>query len=236
MKVEVCHSPELLHLFNLTGKIAVVTDILRATSCMVAGLGTATISIKPVAHKEEVEPYREKGFIVAGERGGEKVAGFDIGNSPYEHISEICHGKSVVMTTTNGTVAITKSAESAEEVVIGAFLNINTVADYILKQGKDIVVVCSGWKGHFSMEDTLFAGALLDVLEGKVEVVDDAGMSALTLYKSVNNDITGYMKNAAHAKRLSGLKAAKDLSYCFNKNEFDVLPVLRDGFLVRNNE
>ncbi|MEH0155480.1 2-phosphosulfolactate phosphatase [Limibacter armeniacum] len=233
MRIEVCHSPELIHLFDLSGKIAVVTDILRATSCMVAGIGSGAEQIVPVAQKEEVNPYKEKGFVTAGERGGEKIEGFDIGNSPFEHMEIAQKGKSVVMTTTNGTVAITKSAVEAKQVIIGAFLNISSVVQYLKESGKDIVIVCSGWKGMFSMEDTLFAGALVDRLESVAEIVDDAALSSMSLYRAVSGDLLGYMQNASHAKRLSGLKAVKDLEYCMTKDEFDVIPVLKDGALVK---
>ncbi|OHX66134.1 2-phosphosulfolactate phosphatase [Flammeovirga pacifica] len=227
INIETCLTPEILHLHQLEGKIAVVTDVLRATSCMVAGLNAGVKSVIPVKKVEEALAYAAKGYVTAGERGGIKVEEFTIGNSPYEHMEEAYHGKSICMTTTNGTVAIDAAKKTADQVVIGALLNVTAVADYIKQQEKDIIIICAGWKGNPSLEDTLFAGALIHQLKHRSEITDDASYMALSQYEASNSNLTEVIsKNASHAKRLSGLKAQNDLAFCAKEDYCDILPIL----------
>ncbi|MBB3697923.1 2-phosphosulfolactate phosphatase [Flammeovirga yaeyamensis] len=227
IKIETCLTPEILHLHQLEGKIAVVTDVLRATSCMVAGLNAGVKSVIPVKKVEEALTYAAKGYVTAGERGGVKVEEFTIGNSPYEHMEEAYHGKSICMTTTNGTVAIDAARKSADQVVIGALLNVSSIGRYIKEQQKDVIIICAGWKGNPSLEDTLFAGALVDQLKEEVEITDDATYMALSQYQSAKNNLSEVIQNhASHAKRLSGLKAQNDLAFCATEDYCDVLPIL----------
>lgn len=230
INIETCFTPEILSLHQLEGKIAVVTDVLRATSCMVAGLNAGVRSVIPVMTVDEALDYAQKGYITAGERGGIKIKEFTIGNSPQEHILEEYHGKDICMTTTNGTVAITEARKKADQIVIGALLNVSAVAEFLRSSKKDVVIICAGWKGHPSLEDTLFAGALIDRLEGEYNLTDDASFMALTQYKNAKGKIAETIQqNASHAKRLSGLKAKSDLAFCAQEDYCDALPILKNG-------
>jgi 2-phosphosulfolactate phosphatase len=231
MKVEVCFSPALINLYELKGKIVVVADILRATSCMVAGLGSGIKKIVPVAEKEAVTPYKNQGFLTAGERNGDKIEGFDMGNSPFEFIAPSCKGKSVVMTTTNGTQAIHHS-KNADKILIGSFLNLSSIAEKLLSEQKDIIIHCAGWKNRYSLEDSLFAGALLTHLDQKVEIACDAGLSAKITYQAVQNQLVEFVMNSSHAKRLEKLQNhEKDIVYCLSQDKFEVIPSLNGEFL-----
>jgi 2-phosphosulfolactate phosphatase len=227
-KIEICLTPELVHLHDLKGKIVVVTDILRATSCIVAGLASGVIRVKTVTEIAESIPYMAKGYVRAGERNGEKIEGFDIGNSPFEHIAQ--KNKSIVMTTTNGTQAIKKSI-TADKIIIGAFLNISAVAHYLDQHDNDVVIMCSGWKGRLSMEDTLFAGALYQKLAKNYHTDCDAVLAATTLYEEAKKDIYAYMTRASHFKRLERIGISDDLHYCLQNDLFDIVPIFRAGEL-----
>jgi len=231
-KVEVCLSPQLIHLFDLDGKIVVVTDILRATSCMITGIASGVAHIKPVATLEECEALKQEGYFTAAERNGAKVEGFDIGNSPYSYMEDRFKGKKIATTTTNGTVAITKSID-ADEVIIGAFLNLSAVADCLIKESKDVIIHCAGWKGNYSLEDTLFAGALIEKIQSDFELGDDASASALTNYQAVKNDLLGAILSSSHAKRLKKHNIRKDIELCATLDKFDVIPILERGVLVK---
>ncbi|GAB4341678.1 MAG: 2-phosphosulfolactate phosphatase family protein [Flammeovirgaceae bacterium] len=231
MKVEVCFSPALINLYELKRKTVVVVDILRATSCMVAGLGSGIKRIVPVAEKEAVIPYKNQGFLTAGERNGDKIEGFDMGNSPFEFISDKCKGRSVVMTTTNGTQAIHHS-KNADKILIGSFLNLSSIAQKLLSEQQDVVIHCAGWKNRYSLEDSLFAGALLDVLGNKVEIACDAALSSKTIYQAVKNHLIDFVMNSSHAKRLEKLQNHEnDIIYCLSQDKFDIIPVLKGEFL-----
>ena len=231
-KIEVCLSPQLIHLFDLKGKIVVVTDILRATSCMTTGIAHGVAQIKPVATLDECKELKKEGYFTAAERNGAKVEGFDIGNSPYSYMEEKFAGKKIATTTTNGTLAITKSTE-ADEIIIGSFLNLSTVADYLINTGKGVVIHCAGWKGNYSLEDTLFAGALFEKLSKDFEGGDDATSSALSIYSAAKQNLLDTVLSSSHAKRLEKHDIRKDIELCCAIDKYNVLPYLKDGVLIK---
>src|SRR5690606_37479365 len=156
--VQVCLSPALLPLYAKEGTIAVVIDIFRATSSMCYGLANGAEAIIPVAEIEECLAYADKSeCLLAAERNGEVVQGFDFGNSPFSSGSDNGAGKTVVPTTTNGTRAI-RACLGATTVAIGSFLNMTALTDWLKNQSNPILLVCAGWKDHVCLEDTLFAG------------------------------------------------------------------------------
>ncbi|WP_258102551.1 2-phosphosulfolactate phosphatase [Marinoscillum sp. MHG1-6] len=229
-KVEVCLTPELIHQFELKGKIAVVVDIFRATSCMVAGMGTGVNAIHPVAEVNECFEKGKSGRIMAGERGGIKVEGFDIGNSPFEYMCDMVKGKEIAVSTTNGTQAIVKS-EGADEILIGAFLNLSAIANYLKASNKDVVIHCAGWKGTVNLEDTLFAGALIEVLLDNYQSHGDAALLASHVYQNSKHDLCAVAQTSAHAHRLASFGIEKDLTYCMQLDEFDIIPVCKNGII-----
>lgn len=224
--LEICLSPELLHLHTLAGKTVVVTDILRATSCMVAGLATGIASITPVATLEEGRALMAQGYIGAGERDGKQVEGFHMGNSPFSYMAPHLKGKKVVTTTTNGTQAVQKS-RAAAKVIIGAFLNLSAVAAYLKEQNRDTVIVCAGWKGKINLEDTLFAGALARKLEDFFQWKDDAVLMASELYADMQQDLHAHISRSSHYRRLAGLGIKEDIRFCLEIDRFRVVPVLK---------
>ena len=231
MKIEVCYTPDLIHQFDVTDKCVVVIDVLRATSCMVAGLGSGLAAVKPVATIEECLALGAQGYIMAGERGGKKVEQFDIGNSPFDYMNDEFRGKKIAVTTTNGTKAIELSKE-APEVLIGAFLNLKSLLRRLQNQKRDILLFCAGWKGRFNLEDSLFAGAVINGIAKDVDFDDDASTSAYYLYKSMKFDIHYFISRSNHASRLSKFGIKKDIEFCSRQDEFAVVPKLVNGELI----
>src|SRR5690606_20666376 len=162
-------------------------DIFRATSSMCYGLANGARAIIPVAGLDECLSYRDQGYLLAAERDGRVVPGFDFGNSPFSYTEDKVAGKTVVLTTTNGTQAI-QQCRDAEALVIGSFLNIGVLASWLKQQPHHILLVCAGWKNHFNLEDTVFAGALVHRLKTDAWVLDDAAHAAESLYLEGRND------------------------------------------------
>ncbi len=229
--VEVCLTPDLVKTYGVENKVVVVVDILRATSVMTTALAHGIKSITPVATVDECRALKEQGYLAAAERDGKTVEGFDLGNSPFTYMNESFAGKKLAVTTTNGTLAITRSV-NPEEVVIGSFLNISVVANYLMNQEHDVMILCAGWKGMVNLEDTIFAGALVELLSKSFDTENDSAIAALALYKMAQGDMLGFLKNSSHAKRLKGLSIIKDIDFCLQRDVYDVLPVLKDGELV----
>jgi 2-phosphosulfolactate phosphatase len=230
--IDVCLSPDLLHLHKINNSIVVVTDIFRATSCMVTGFAYGVKSIIPVATVEECKNLQNMGYVAAAERDAQKVEGFDLDNSPFSYMDERLIGGKIAMTTTNGTLSISKAKTDAVKVIVGAFLNLAAVVNHLKNQPYDVLVLCAGWKGRPNLEDTLFAGALVDALKDEYFVAEDSAILAMRTYQQAQNDMLGYLANSSHIRRLQGLGINKDISYCLQKDLYDVLPVLRGNELV----
>jgi len=203
--IDVCLSPELMHLYDVRDRTVVVVDILRATSCMVTAFAHGVESITPVANLEQCRKMKTQGYVISGERDGKKVEGFDKGNSPFEYLDDQVKGLKVAFTTTNGTQAIEKSKE-AKEVIIGAFLNLNTVAKYLLLGENNALIVCAGWKGRVNLEDTLFAGALVERLKEYLGPDCDAPLAAQHLYNLAKNDMVSFLNASSHVRRLAAAR------------------------------
>jgi len=229
--IAVCLSPELIHLFDLKGKTVVVVDILRATSCMTTAFAHGIRAMKPVATLEECRELKEQDYFIAAERGGEKVEGFDIGNSPFSYMEPELKGQKVAVTTTNGTLAITKSVK-ANDILIGSFLNIKAVAKKVTELDQDIIIHCAGWKSSVNAEDTLFAGALIDLLIGSFELNTDDATLSHSLYLLHKDNMLAYVAQSSHAQRLKAFGIMKDIEFCMESDRYDIVPYLKGDELV----
>ena len=229
--IEVCLTPDLIHQHALKGKLVVVVDVFRATSCIVTGLASDVEAIKPVAEVEECKALGAKGYIMAGERGGIMIEGFDMGNSPFDYQSESVKGKKVAISTTNGSKAILLS-EDADEIIIGAFLNLDAVAQHVLQTKKDVVIHCAGWKGTPNLEDTLFAGALIDECAEELKPTGDSALVAHQLFIANHENLLGIALQSSHAERLKSFGIEEDLEFCMEESKYQVVPKLVDGELV----
>lgn len=228
--IDVCLSPDLMHLYDVKGKSVVVVDILRATSSMVTAFAHGVKGIYPVARLEDCRAMKTQGFLIAGERDGEKVADFDLGNSPFEYMAEGIRGAQIAFTTTNGTQAIAKST-GAKEIVVGAFLNLSAVAEHLIESRNDILIICAGWKGKVNLEDTVFAGAVVEKLKDKFALACDAPLAAQHLYNCAKDDLIKFLNESSHVKRLNRLNIHDDMKFCCTIDEYNVVPSLEEGVL-----
>lgn len=233
-QLNVCLTPALIPLFNVEDYIVVVIDIFRATSSICYGIENGAEAIIPVSQVEECLAYQEKhpGYLLAAERNGEVVSGFDFGNSPFSYTKEKVNGKTVVLTTTNGTHALHLS-RGAKKIVIGSFLNITATCNWLKKQNENVLLVCAGWKNNFNLEDTLFSGAVVEQLQNHNFRIDDAAIAANDLYRLAANDLDGYLKKTSHSERLKQLGIEADIAFCLQVDIAMSIPVLDGERLVR---
>lgn len=234
-RAEVCFIPGQYPLYAQGMGVVVVIDVLRATSAMVAAFENGVDRIIPVATVEEASQYIGRpGYIAAAERNGEVVSGFSYGNSPLAYVGADLRGKTIVMTTTNGTKAI-NLAGNARTLVIGSFLNLTALCEWLAKQNCDVLLLCSGWKDKFNLEDSVFAGAVLDRLlaTGKFGVEEDSSIAAKYMFMAARDNFMGILKAAPRRRRIEQLKLLSDVKYCLTPDQSTVIPVLRNGELVR---
>ena len=233
-ELNVCLSPALIPLFEVDDYVVVVIDIFRATSSICYGIENGAEAIIPVSEIEECVAYQEKhpDYLLAAERDGKVVSGFDFGNSPFSYTKEKVAGKTVVLTTTNGTHALHLS-RSAKKIIIGSFLNLTAVCDWLKTQQENILLVCAGWKNNFNLEDTLFAGAVVEQLKDSNFRVDDAAIAANDLYQIARGDLDGYLKKTSHSERLKKLGIEADIAFCLQVDITTAIPVLEGERLVK---
>ena len=231
-KIEVCLTPALLDLYAIENSIVVVIDILRATSSITYGIENGAEAIIPVMNVEDCLNYADKGYLLAAERNGEVVEGYDFGNSPFSYTKEKVAGKTIVLTTTNGTKAMHLAQERAYQVIVGSFLNLSSVCDYLKKQNKDVLLLCAGWKDNFNLEDTLFAGAVVEQLQADFTVGDDSSVAALDMYQLAKGDLREYLKKSSHNHRLVKLNIEEDVQFCLRLDVCNTIPVLEGEYLV----
>ena len=235
--VEVCFSPGLFQDIVTEGEfIVVLVDILRATTTICTAVGNGVKAIIPVASHEEARRLKAKGFLVASEKDGVQVDFADFGNSAFSFTRDAIGGKTLVYCTTNGTRAL-QIARGASSVAIGAFINISAVTEWLGGQQKNVVVLCSGWKNKFCLEDTLFAGALTGRLlgTGLFRTECDSAHAAMDLWSLAEGDVLGYVGKAAQRHRLKKLGLDDVIPYSFEPDRVDVVPVF-DGTEIKAAE
>ncbi len=229
--LEVCLSPVLLEPYDVQGKRVVVIDVLRATTTICTALHHGAESVIPVMDKKACLAYSGRGFLLAAERKGMKVEGFQFGNSPLEYTPNVVSGKTLVLTTTNGTRAI-RELKEAKQVLAGAFVNLTALTDFLASSYDDTLLLCSGWKGRVNLEDTLFAGAVAERLDGPFELIGDESLVAKALYRQHQGNLYGIISQSSHYKRLARLGTRKDIEYSMTPDRAPVVPVLKENAFV----
>jgi 2-phosphosulfolactate phosphatase len=232
--IEVCYTPAQFSLYQEAFDIVVVVDVLRATSAMATALHHGVEKIIPVASIQEAKEYQAKGYTVGAERDGAVVEGFDFGNSPYVYIDQDMKGKTIVITTTNGTKAI-EMAKNSSTVVIGCLNNLQYLCDWLIAQNKNTLVLASGWKDKVNLEDTICGGAIAKILtdSGKFKALEDSTVAAKFLYQSAEQHLWRFLRASSHRKRLAHLNIQKDVIYCLKPNTVPCIPILKDGALIK---
>lgn len=232
--VEVCFSPALFdHILTTGDFVVVLVDILRATTTICTAVGNGVEAIIPVASHEEARQLKSQGFLVASEKDGVQLDFADFGNSAFSFTRDAIGGKTLVYCTTNGTRAL-EMAKSASSIAIGAFINISALTEWLARQRRSVVVLCSGWKNKFCLEDTLFAGALMERLldTGLFQSDCDSARASMDLWSLAEGNVLGYVEKAAARHRLESLGLDDVIPYSFECDRVKVVPVF-DGKVIK---
>lgn len=233
--VKVCFSPLLYPLYASKETVTVVVDILRATSAICTAFEHGISRVIPVPDVEDTYFYKDHDdVIVAAERGGEVVEGFRYGNSPFSYMNGEIVGKTLVITTTNGTQAI-EAAKDSQVILVGAFVNFEAITEVLRAINRDVMILCAGWKNRFNLEDTLFAGAVTENLldAGFSYATDsDAALASLSLFQAAKDNMYGFLSNSSHRNRLERLNLEEDVKYCMSFNKTRCVPFFKDDALI----
>ena len=230
-------SPALLSLYDITSSVVVIIDVLRATSTIATVLHNGAKEIIPVDSVNEcIRLGRQIEAITAGERDGKVAEGLEHGNSPFEYPESFIGGKTLVLTTTNGTKLLHMALNNgAHEIITGSFANLDAVCNHLVEKKKSVLLACAAWKDRVNIEDTLFAGAVINKIKEHFSINCDASQIALGLYKEAEEDLYEFMKRkeASHYKRLTSFGLEKDIRHCLTSNTANVLPLYTEGKLIR---
>lgn len=234
IKIDACFSPYLYPVYADTDSIVVIIDVLRATSAICTAFHYGAEKMIPVATVEEARALKAKGMLAGAERDAVKLEGFDFGNSPYDYMGEHVKGQTIAITTTNGTQAL-DAAKNAYKVVVGAFTNISALCDWLVGEQRNILLLCSGWKNRFNLEDSLFAGAVTQELitRNPAYKMGDACLALHYLYQMAKDDPNKFLSKASHKERMARLGLKKDIRFCLTPNQTTVIPILENGVLVK---
>ncbi len=232
MRLDVLLLPRELPVRPRPELYAVVVDVLRATTSIVVAFENGCRSILPVASSEEAKRARADAprAILAGEQGGQRISGFDLGNSPREFSRERVGGRDLILTTSNGTKTL-RAVGGDRTVAIGAFRNRAAVGDWLMTRGTDSLIVCSGYEGAFSLEDAVCAGAIVDRVVNVATRLSlgDGAKACLVLWERFRSELPRVLSETAWADRLLALGFGPDLAMCSALDVTDVVPLMQDG-------
>lgn len=230
-------SPALLNLYELNNSIVVVIDVFRATSTIAAALYNGAKCVIPVdSVPKAIEISRSIDGIAAGERDGKIADGLEHGNSPLEYNPEFIANRTLVLTTTNGTRLLHMALErGADTIISGSFPNLSSVCDYLVSENKNVILGCAGWKDRFNLEDTLFAGAVISQVKKNFSIHCDSSLMAESMYTKQKNNLASFAPKLTHYHRLvDRFGLIDDINYCLTPDIANVLPIYREGRLIKN--
>ncbi len=212
----------------------VVVDIFRATTSICGALDYGVKAIIPVKRIRHARLMKRLGYIVAAERGGHKVKFAHLGNSATAFFKPEFIGQEIVYSTTNGTKAV-KKAHHARNIVIGSFINLSAVAEWLASKPENLVIFCAGWKNKVNLEDSLFAGALSQLLVNKYGFTtdDDSANLAIDQWNNAKDNILGYIEKSSHRNRLRNLVDDELLNFTFAIDKSRVVPILKRYKIVK---
>lgn len=238
MQVFIYHTPELTPVHTLPD-CAVVIDVLRATTTIATALNAGAEAVQTFSDLKTLmqvsDTWQPAKRLRAGERGGAKVEGCDLGNSPLDCTPDLIKGRRLFISTTNGTRALQRVEESPI-VITAAMINRQAAVNYLLDKQPDTVwIVGSGWEGGYSLEDTACAGAIANALQeqsGQMAIGNDEVIASIALYRQWQNDLLGMFHSCSHGQRLLRLHCQEDLKYCANIDSLDVLPIQKEPSIL----
>ncbi|CCO09134.1 2-phosphosulfolactate phosphatase [Desulforamulus hydrothermalis] len=269
MEISLIPTAEQISRESLINKSAVMFDILRASSTVCTALANGCQAVLPVSEVADAlalaQSLPEQTCLLGGERGAVRLPGFHLGNSPSEYTRPVVQGKTIILTTTNGTRAIRLAAAGSGLVIIGSLLNVTATARALVAAGRDVALVCAGTRGQFSLEDTLAAGLVIRQLlkllpsgeatapaaapasdgpyaeerplyKGRPLVLTDAAMAALRLAEYYSANPLQALHDSLHGQKLVQLGLASDLAYCAQVDLLEVVPVYRQGKITLAGE
>lgn len=241
MRVDVFFGAAQLHASNITGRVVAVVDVLRASTTVAVALANGAKNVVPVDSPDEAilrsKAFERAAVLLCGERKMHPIPGFDAGNSPREFTRQAVDGKTILLTTTNGTPALL-ATQGARDVVVASYVNFSAVLAMLraaLRGGADVSVICAGQDRQFALEDAVCAGRYARYITARladVEMNDGARASTL-LDRRYGDRLDKLFEDSAHGRALTDAGFAADLEICAGVDAYPVLPIYHDRSITK---
>ena len=241
MRIDVLFGAQQLTPTDVQGRVVAVIDVLRASTTIAAALANGARAVIPLESSEEVatraKQFERSALLLSGERRMLRMEGFDLGNSPVEHTREVVEGKTVLLTTTNGTKALL-AVQGARDVVVASYVNLTAVCVMLraaLRGGADVTIVCAGQDRQFALEDAACAGRYVYQLTRRHQEaeVNDAALAASLIDRKYGDNLMRLFSTAAHGRALAAAGFEGDLAACAAVDSYPVIPIYQDRHITK---
>jgi len=233
--ISVCFSTNQFERYSDGESTVVIVDLLRATSVISVAFECGIKSVIPVMTLKEALKYKNiENHIIAAERNTLPIDGFDYGNSPYHYLNADVKGKTLALTTTNGTKAILLAKK--HKMITASFVNLDAIVEYLINDSNDVIILCSGWKGLFNLEDAVLAGAISERLLDSDYFLSncDSMRASIQLYSIGRSDLFGYLSKSAYRNRNNSEGLIEDTRFCLNPTiRSSIVPIFTNGRLIK---
>lgn len=243
MKIDVLWTPAEMALVRDHDRPAVVVDVLRAATTIATAIHHGAKAVVPTASAEEAVRFANdlgrENALLCGERNGKRIQGFDLGNSPAEFSREVVEGRTLIITTTNGTSAMT-SLVGVRGIYIAGLVNMGATAELLVREGSSPLIVCAGRAGRVAVEDAICAGLIvktwlqLSGQKGEGDSLGDGARAALALAHQHSPVSERFLADTEAGRALTEIGQADDLELCARLDIYPDVPVLRDRQITRS--
>ena len=241
MKIDVLFGVQQITPQDVQGRVVAMIDVLRASSTIAVALANGARAIIPLESSEDVvtrsKQFERAGVLLAGERRMLRMDGFDLGNSPMEHARAVVEGKTVLLTTTNGTRALL-AVQGARDVVVASYVNLTAVCAMLraaLRGGSEVTIVCAGQDRQFALEDAACAGRYVNQISKRLPSVEsnDAALAASLIDRKYGDNLMRLFQTAAHGRALAAAGFEEDLTACAAVDSYPVIPIYQDRHITK---
>lgn len=239
MNIDVLLTPMEIEPDRVSGRVVIVIDVFRATSCICTAIASGAKGVVPATTIEQAMSLKADlcsahRVLLGGERFTRKIDGFDLDNSPLSYDRDMVEGAMIVMSTTNGTRALNGAlAAGAQRVVVGALVNAKAVAKAVGQMGLDVAILCAGRKDHYTMEDALAAGMIASLIQAEhTATLSDIAYTMIDFYDRHKDDLRAVLRHCAHYNHVMDGGLADDVAYCLSTDLLDVVPQFDNGCIT----
>ncbi|MEN9443715.1 MAG: hypothetical protein RIS47_605 [Bacteroidota bacterium] len=227
--------PEDVVLSSLATSNVVVIDVIRATTIICAALSQGVTNVLPLQTTEEVIDAKNRGYLAVGDIDEEHHDCFDLSKSPRIYSEGNFRGAKVALSTTNGTKTILAMAQ-AKNLYMGSFLNAQALIVFLGNSIENLIIICAGWKGTYSMEDSLCAGYIATELATKYRYIgaNETFNWVVNLYAEHHQDMYLAVLNSEHGERIRSQQLEDDVRFCLQIQDNQTIPTFQNGLIVDN--